>query len=232
MKKINFALLLGFMASGLMAQPLAQHLYLSGVIGYQSTSTTTENSLFGLPTDPKFSSFQFAPAIGYTVSDNLMAGVRVAMVNGKSTSTAWSINFATGDTTSSEIESKTSSTMYGVFGRYYIPVGDGGRFFFYPDVNIALFSSGSESNASGTTTDGPQTNGFLVGVIPGFAFYPSTHWGIELHAGLLGFTSSTTEIESGTAGTPNQENKNTNFGFLANGYSTSVGVSFLLQLGG
>ncbi|MDZ7847520.1 MAG: outer membrane beta-barrel protein [Owenweeksia sp.] len=238
MKKSFYTLSICLAMLSLSAQPEKGNLYLSGMIGFQSSSTEVENALANgfLPADPKNSSFQFAPAVGYMIDENLMAGIRFALANSKSTSTVYSFPFdpITGllDTVSSETENRTSSTLITAFGRYYIPLGEENRFFFYPDVNIGVFSNRSETESSGTTTDGPKTNGFLIGIVPGLAFYPTPQWGIELHAGMLGFTASTTEIENQNPAVENQKNKVTNFGFAASGYATAVGISFLLNLGG
>lgn len=179
-----------------------------------------------------FQVFSLPLPVGYTLDENLMVGIRAAVVTSKTTSSQQVVGFdpVTGDPILGVSENKNSTTGFGLFARYYIPIGDDNKFFFYPDVNVAFLTTGGESSTTGSpTTENLNTNTFVIGVIPGFAYYPTTHWAIELHAGFLGLTTSKTENDQVT---PTVETASNNFGLLLSGYTVGVGVSYLLQLGG
>ena len=69
----------------------------------------------------------------------------------------------------------------------------------------------------------------MIGILAGFAYYPSTHWGVELTTGALGFASTTSTNKTTD---PNIETTTNQFGLGINGLMVNVGVSYLIQLGG
>ncbi|HAD98029.1 MAG TPA: hypothetical protein DCG19_11530 [Cryomorphaceae bacterium] len=216
MKKLTF-LMTGLLVSGLaMAQPLANHLYLGGSLGFQTEKTTSTQG--NIKVDyPKTTQYNFSPAIGYTLTDNWLLGVRAGIGGSKTTD----LNPITNE----EIISRTTIGGAEIFGRYYFNLSE--RFFFYPDLGIGFASSSSEEEEDGVTETGPETNIFQIGVTPGFAYYPTTHWGIELSVGFVGFTSVTSTDERPD---PNTETQTNGFDFVLNMASVNVGISYLLML--
>lgn len=202
MKKLllGAAVLLG--AASLKAQPLSNHLYVSGGISFQSSDY--EETAVGVGSVSNESSqFEFSPAIGYTFADNWLAGARLNIV--------------------SQSNNGASDSDLGIqlFGRYYIEATD--RFYFFPELLIGFASDDIYQN---TGIPGEPSQ-FQFGIRPGFAYYPTTHWGIELYAGFVGFTSSKLTDETVT---PNIEYKQTNTAFVFDMASVGVGVSYLFML--
>ncbi|MGB0176841.1 MAG: hypothetical protein ACPF9D_06730 [Owenweeksia sp.] len=215
MKKITL-LAIGLLFSGLaLAQPLSNHLYLGGSLGFSSenSSTTVGNTTIDYP---KTTTYNFSPAIGYTIADYWLVGVRVGLGG----STVTDVN-GLGE----EVISRSSSAGASIFGRYYFSLSD--QFFFYPDLGIGFSAVNSEIEINGTTNESPTTNIFRAGITPGFAYYPTTHWGIELSAGFVGFTSASSNNDNVD---PNVETSNNSFEFTLNAATVNVGISYLLML--
>lgn len=203
-------------SAGMVAQPLSNHLYFSGSLGFGSTSQSTTQ---GSVTTDDFSetTFNLSPAIGYTFTDRILAGVRTNITN------------TSREEPANDLETKSSNFGLGVFGRYYVPIED--RFLFYPELLVGFNNGKTEitNTDNGVTVTDPSTNTFVSGVILGFAYYPSTHWGIELSTGAIGFASTTSVNETPD---PDIERTTNTFGFGVDGITVNVGVSYLLQLSG
>ncbi|MEQ9262242.1 MAG: outer membrane beta-barrel protein [Owenweeksia sp.] len=216
MKKITL-LLAGVLFSALtIAQPLSNHLYLGGSIGFTSDKTTISQGNTSVEL-PKTTTYNLSPAIGYTLRDNILLGVRMGISGSKTED----IDNGSGD----KFTTRSNTAGAEIFGRYYFPLSE--RFFFYPDLGIGFYSTKSEFESNGVTLEGDPSNTFRMGVTPGFAFYPTTHWGIELSAGFIGF-STTSSTNDGAD--PDIETTSGNFDFLLNMASVNIGISYLLML--
>jgi hypothetical protein len=89
------------------------------------------------------------------------------------------------------------------FTRYYIPVIEN-QFFNFGEVQIA-------------TGLGNDASSFSFSVAPGFAFFPSEPWCVELGFSLLSF---------GMQNPDGENNNTTNFSFGVSTFSPSIGVNF------
>lgn len=196
------------------AQPLANHIYLSGSVGMGSQwgETTVGNVTND---NAKTFSYTFRPTVGYTISDRLMLGIEGGV---------------SGSNTDYPDNSEINNTTFGIgaFGRYYIPISE--RFFFFPHIGTGIENSKRVMSGNNTPdVESPISNTFYVGVRPGLAYYPSTHWSIELFVGDLRYSHTTTDDLNYPIG-PDREIKTNNFGFNLSGASVMLGVGYLIQL--
>lgn len=219
MKKLIFTTLACLAFSAIWAQPAQNDLYFGGSLQFNSNSSST--TVGGTTTDDNSSSFfSINPRIGYTFSDNLMGGIMLDFSTSKQT------NPATPPSTA-DVTNTTNTVGGGLFARYYIPIREDRKFLFFPEANLSFLSSKSKTEVGNVTTEYPASNTIAFNIMPGFAFYPSERWGIELAVGILG-VSSTKSVNDNVD--PNVENKSSSFTFALNPASVSVGVSYLLPL--
>lgn len=203
MKKQFLTFCFSLLLASAFAQPLANHLYLGGRVSF--SDQTTERIVGNTVTTSSSSSYNFSPAIGYTLTDNWMLGVRLGIGgsdNGNSTSSNFDAN---------------------LFGRYSLPIAE--RFYFIPEIQIGTGTSSTDNNAGVRTS---ETSYFGIGVLPGLAFFPTTHWSIELNAGFIGYQTVTTKNVDNLI----QPNETTNDGFIfdVNGITVGVGIYYYLIL--
>ncbi len=204
MKRFAIGMLMTLLSAGAWAQPLGGHLYFSGSLGYASGSS--ETTISGNSNSMDYSRFNFSPAVGYTFQENLMAGLRFNIVS-------QNIN-----------GSEDADFGMQLFGRYYIPVEE--RFLFFPELVIGFANDEIYSPITPYVWPEEPTQ-VQFGIGPGFAFYPTTHWGIELMAGFLGFT---TAKATDTAADPDVEVKQNAFGFNLDATTLHLTISYLLQV--
>lgn len=190
------------------SQPLEGHLYFAGSFGYMSDSYQQEQD-GNILVENDISSFSFRPAVGFTVQDNLLVGARLHLV-------AQSVN-------------DNDDTDFGLelFGRYYIPANEENRFFFFPELRLG-FANDELYNRRAPGSWPEEPTQFIAGISPGFAFYPTTHWGIEMNVGFLGFTTASAVDEDPN---PDVDVSHSSFDFTLDGTAVNVGISYLLMLG-
>jgi hypothetical protein len=208
MKKNIFMLAFAFIGFSALSQPLANHLYFGGSLGFQ-TFSAERNDGGVITQENDQSSFSFNPAIGYTLTDNWLVGLRFGI-------------------SSSQTENVNQSGSFDaeLFARYNIPIVE--RFYFFPEFQVGFGSTYTDAQTPTGEVRVNEGNSFTVGVAPGFAFFPSTHWSIELSAGFLGFVSTTNNDPSSD---PQPDERTTNqFGLSLNPANVNVGVSYYLQL--
>ncbi len=203
MKKQFFTLCFGLLLASAFAQPLANHLYLGGQVSFQNQ--TTERRVGNNVETSSSSNYTISPAIGYTLTDNWMIGARLGFGGSENN----------GGT--------TSNFDANLFGRYSVAISE--RFYFIPELQVGFGSSSADDNNGVRTNEGSS---FSMGVLPGFAYFPTTHWSIELNAGFVGFRSETNRNTDSSV----QPNETTNDGFVfdVNGITVGVGIYYYLML--
>lgn len=143
MKKLFITL---FAISGLALSSNAQEfgfkqgdVLLEGNIGFNSTNNKN--------TEIKTNEFNFAPKAGYFLSDKIAVGLGLNFSSEKTE------DYGTG----SESVTKENSFGFGVFGRYYF-LDIGNRFKTYTEAGLGYTTAKNETEAGGTTIEGPKVN--------------------------------------------------------------------------
>lgn len=153
--------------------------------------------------DNKVTSFSFSPQAGYFVIDNLEVGIalNVSTQNNKP---------------GNGIDSKSNYFGIGPFARYYIFTSNE-QFAFFGDARFG-FSASKYKPETGNDTKGSAVT---FAVSPGFVFFPTKRWGIELSLSLLSITSQDPNKDA-------DDDKVTNVNFGFNSLSTGVGVKYYI----
>jgi len=172
------ALFLGLFATA-QAQ-VGKGLFAGGSLGFstggnkfQNGSITTQGS--------SGSSFNITPRVGYFFTDNIAAGLVLGYA-GNTTKTP------------SFIDTKlTSGTLsLGLFGRYALPLGDGGNFAFLGDLNLGFSSTTGKTEIGSTSVASDPSTSVSVGIAPGILFFPTPRIGLEAGLGnIIAFNSIT-----------------------------------------
>lgn len=131
-------------------------------------------------TELKTTNFNFAPKVGYFLTDKIAVGVNFNLKN----------SVEDKYTTNAEVETKTNAIGAGVFGRYYF-LELGSRFKTYAELNADYTNSKSEVTAAGTTTKDPQTNAFGVNAGIGANYFLTDKIAVNFaFANVVGFNTS------------------------------------------
>jgi hypothetical protein len=189
--------LLGIMilalSSGSIAQPAAGKGFVGGSFSIsasnnkqKSGSTTTENW--------KSTNFSIGPRAGFFLSDNLAVGAGVGFSRSSTTYPNYLMN--------NDRVVRSSNFSLSPFARYYFGIDNVG---FFAEANSSLGYGRSKVTLGNTTTEGPKTSSFSMGIAPGFYFYVNENLSLDTRFGFLGFSRSQSKN--------NDDNKNITNGF-------------------
>lgn len=177
------ALLLG--AGAAQAQLSAGHIMLTGSAGYSSDKNGVGDRT------ATFTAGTISPQVGYFIVENLAIGLGISY-DGITEKTKRKSLAGTGTVS---YERTTTTMSYGPFVRYYKPVGE--RAAFFGQLGAGFGSSKVSQKNEGT--DYPQQPAptaikdqkySLLGasLTPGFTFFPTDHFGLEISMGGLSYS--------------------------------------------
>lgn len=185
--------------------------FLGGTFSVFSSKNKVDNGTTSVSTDGP-TSFAIIPSFGFFVSDNIAVGLGLGYAQTKQVN-----NVSPG------IRDENTQSLFVVnpFFRYYAPTSSD-NFYFFGQLGVNLgFGKDKQETISGPTTVTTEADLTEIGVnlSPGFAFFPSEKWGIELIFQGLGFSSSTTKLG-------NVKSTDTEIVFDIRSFSPSLGVLF------
>lgn len=216
MKKLFLVCTMVLMTGLAIGQINSGSVFLTGM-GSISTSGG-ESSITGGPTtvtteaDKKFSG-GLGFGGGFFINQNIAIGANIMFTGSKTTPA---------DTLNPEV--KENSMNFGVFARYYVPMGD--RFYFHGNLGFNAGSGSSKLTQGGVEVEGPKLNSTSIGISPGFTFFPSEKIAMDMNWGFLGYSTNKSEFTTGPLTTTTKTN-----GFDANfNLSTvSFGIHYFLR---
>ena len=177
----------------------AQQYFAGGTLGVDydagkySYGTTTNKR-------PSTLSFELSPMLGYYLSENLGAGVRI------------NIGMSVRNDRAEQDPTKNKSFEWG-FGPFlrYTALSRG-DFYILIQGGAGVFGSSSKTVSGTTTNDGPKNFGFNIGVMPLLSYSLTSRVNIEASTNLarFGFTTQTEKRGSGDSQT---KDTTTTFGF-------------------
>jgi opacity protein-like surface antigen len=150
--------------------------------------------------DFRTGTFSFSPSFGYFVADNLAVGARLSLSSGYS-----EIN---------DIRNNNSAFTFGPFVRYY-KFTSNEQFAFFGDASI-LIGGGKQENGQ---NDPNKTGVFRFAISPGFTYFFTQHWALDLSIAGISFQ----------AFDPNKENdgdEERSFSFDINSLSPNLGIRY------
>ncbi|MDX5427309.1 MAG: porin family protein [Bacteroidota bacterium] len=196
MKKKIFLMALGLMSYGAFAQFESGTIQATGGINFNSGSTETDGV-----DQFKNSGFGIQLGGGYFIMDRVSVGLGIAFNSAKNTNVGAGQN-------QGDIVNKSTQFLIAPYARYYFPYTD--RFSAFGQFHFAYGSGSSETENGGTTVDGPSQSLINVGVAPGFNYFLTETFALEMRYGFLGYQSVKTEQDNGNGGTT--ETNSGNFG--------------------
>ena len=188
---ITICLMLWLMNHTSWAQTEAGKKFIGGQMQVQSQSTNEVNVF----------RYILSPYAGYFIRDNLSIGGGIFFSNSK-------LKAKTND-----FESINQNLSIFVASRYYIPIGEAKKFYAYLQGSL-IFGQGK----SGRTTPDMESliRHYTLNIEPGFAYFPSPHWGLELEFSGLKFQITD----------PKDRVNSTRLSLGANSFAPSLGVSY------
>ena len=203
MKKIFLTIAFAGMAWVANAQTSQGRLFINGTFSVSSQTVERDD-------DERESSLQFAPAVGYFIADRFALGLGFGLSTNRNEDT-------NGNT---RVIASSSGFSVAPFARYYVPTANE-KFQFFAQGTFAFGSSrGSvrtETPNSTITVESNPTRTLDFSISPGFAYFPSDHWALELR--FRGFY-----IES--VNPDGNDNNRTEVGLNVNSLSPSLGLSY------
>lgn len=193
MKKITLVLFASFVTLTLSAQTSSGNMMVGGEIDFRSASLEGNS-------DYQNSSIDFSPSFGYFISDNLAVGAGLSLGSG------------TIDTGADKTVS--SSFGFGPFARYYK---------FTSNENFAFFAQAEFFYRSGKVDYTPggenKSQSVSFSVAPGFSYFFTEHWAIDLSiTGLV--------IRSNDPNKDTPDNKTTTIEFGLSSFAPSLGFRY------
>jgi hypothetical protein len=235
MKKI--VLLASFVGASFFAnaQTSQGNIAIGGTLGITSSGgkvTTGSTSV----DQPKSTSINIIPEVSYFISDKFAIGLGVGYGR---TSNPAKDNTTDPSGKSYDLKNSVSGVTVNPFAKYYMSVGEKASFLLRGGVDMNFGTSKSQfvkrTSVSGSPTtyavadnDPGKTSVIDFGIKPGFLFFPSDKFGVEVIFGnLLGYKSTTTtdKVSNPTgSGTVDKKTTDNTLSFLGIG-TTNLSVS-------
>ncbi len=164
-------------------------------IGFSSPQSEANNNRFN---------FSLQPQGGYFIQDNLAVGSGIG----------FSITHEAND--AAEYKNNNSTFFISPFGRYYFPlIAD--KFFVFGQGQLNFNFNKQTEKDNGTEISNNKNSTISLAVSPGFSFFPTENWAVEL--GFRGFDF--------TFFNPKGDNNNrTSIDFGISSFSPSLGVNY------
>lgn len=180
MKKILLLALLAASTSAVHAQSIAAGtISLGGSIGYSRSSSEIEINSGRNPYTAEFTSsrFQFSPAVGYFLADNLALGLNLSYTAERTSQSSG----APGQPGPIDLDPRTSLRV-GPYVQYYKMLSE--QFGVLGTLGAGYQRSNIPNNNNSSET---KANGFYTAITPGIIFFPISKFGISASIGNLGY---------------------------------------------
>jgi hypothetical protein len=194
MRKLFFTFFLASLCLVVYGQTKSGNMMIGGGISNSSFSEGDGNNDF------RTGSFSFSPSFGYFLSNNLAVGAQFSLSSGYS-----EVN---------DIRNNNSSVTFGPFIRYYIFTSNE-QFAFFGDASI-LIGGGKQENGQ---NDPNKTGVFRFAVSPGFTYFFTPHWALDLSLAGISFQAFDPNKD-------NDDDEERSFTFNINSLSPSLGIRY------
>ncbi len=200
MKKIIITIIVALACIESHAQTEKGKFFIGGSMGFNSESNQSNKDIKG-------SNFSILPSVGYFVANRFALGFGIGYGSFKNT-------YLNQDFQGNSILVKATGSNFSIMPsiRYFVPIVDG-KFFFSPSLGT-YFSFGKTKN-SFTNNTFPE-NIFSISANPGFSYFPTEHWGINLNVGGLSYRVINPKGD-------NNNTSNLNFGL---GSGANIGINY------
>jgi outer membrane protein len=203
MKKLLACCVLALTAGYVQAQITAGKMMTGGSVEYISQKN---ESPYG---DDKQKSLNLNPQFGYFVADNLVVGLEVSYYRIKRT--------PLDQNTDTEYDTKYTITTLSPFVRYYIFTPNE-KFAFYAQARAGYGFSKYKHELFDTESEG---NAFSAQVSPGFAYFLTEKWALDLQ--LAGITYTSADPNTGSDA---KDDKSSSFSFGVSSLQPQLGFRY------
>lgn len=148
----------------------------------------------------KSTNYSFGPSLGYFVTDGLMVGAYVDL----------SIARQNSDNNSA----RQTNFGAGPFMRYY-KFTKNEQFAFFGEFGFGFGFGRSENNGG----DPRRSSSYSMYLSPGFTWFPTEHWGVDLQLNLLSFSSQDPDKDD-------DGDRYNSFSFGLNSLAPSIGIQY------
>ena len=183
-------------------------VFVGGNMGFSSDGGKIETTGSADIVKPSEFSFSFRPFVGYQITDDFSAGVKIGF---NTESEKWQVPETSGFGT---VERKESDFLwdFGVFGRY--SVWQHNKFSVLLEASLGI-GGGTVGKVSGPNpNDGASVFGFSFAVVPGVSYNLNDRLSLETWLNVMRFSfNSTTITTKYTGSTSPTETKDTTNGF-------------------
>ncbi|MCU0443279.1 MAG: porin family protein [Microscillaceae bacterium] len=207
MKKTAFIILAMVVFDWANAQIEKGSMYLGGSFGISSTTIQTNNN------DRKVSSFSLVPNFGYFVTDKISVGLGIGYEQSRN-------DLIPGVGTATDTR---GLFIIAPAARYYVPLTSE-NFFFFAQFQVG-FGFGNrkfeDRVGSATFTVESKSRSFGLGLSPGFAFFPTKKWAIELSFEGISYRSFDPNTDSNS-----DNDRESTFTLGVDSFAPRLGVQF------
>jgi outer membrane protein len=199
MKKVILAFAAMVATIGVQAQTNQGRLFINGQISAYSQSVERDD-------DEKASGVALTPSVGYFVADRFAIGLGLGIESQRSE-----------DIINNTERSETSSQVtIAPFARYYVPTSND-KFHFFAQARLGIGFGNTKTKNGSVTVESGKYQAIDFAISPGFAYFPSDHWSVELSFRGLFINSNNPD---------GNDNNTTTVGLGVNSLAPSVGVSY------
>lgn len=177
---------------------------LSGETSFSFNNNKADNQVY----EDKSYLFNFAPKIGYTISDNLILGVGIGYGYGDSKST----------NPSNTYERKNYSMSIFPYIKKHFSVGKKVTLSLQGEFKYSHTKYEDEQNNSLNNNDS-KTNAYSIGIRPGITYFLNKKLALEANLGFLGYTRTNYDNNS-------YKGNNSSFNFNFNPSNLMFGLSY------
>ncbi|WP_406827321.1 outer membrane beta-barrel protein [Pedobacter sp. KACC 23697] len=211
-------------AMGANAQTEKGDNLIGGSIGFNNSKQKPLNSTNTFSTGNS-KSFNIAPRFGHFFGKNLALGLQIGYGGNKSESQS---TYFLGSGSPQFINSVDKSHSFNVipYLRYYVDIVHKFKFFGQANVGMAFGKSTYNLTSSGnyiTETTHYKTTYYQASINPGFAFFPTKKWAVELSFPLLAYSKQNMKDDGVNLNSQASSNESFTFGFSS--FTPSVGVN-------
>lgn len=222
MKHVVIGALLVLAGGTVQAQTAKGRVLLGGGLGYYETNSSLAPIGSSSGNSLRITTGTVAPQVGYFLTNKLVVGPALVL--------NWQRNETSGyDQLSAYRNTTRRNTLdVGPYARYYQLLGE--KFGFFGQLNLMYVRQYGRitSTQPNTYSQSERLRGGYATLQPGFVYFPTSKFGLELLCGYFGYFRSRTQSDSAQPGAPTYTSHNREFRADLNLAALRLGASFYL----
>lgn len=205
------------------AQTSKGTILIGGNAGFNSVGETKSTSGSVSVTVPGYSTYSFAPEVGYFVMDNLAVGLMLDMNTSK-------VSLATSTDGKTNEWVKQSAMNYGLFAKHFMSINN--NLYYHGMLGVGMMSStyterNPKPGSASDLQDGIKhtSSGMGLTITPGLTYFLNSNWGLDISFSNLIQYASMTETQE--LNSNKVETTSSTFGITA-GLTPTLGLYYYM----